>query len=78
MKHTSLPKTRNEFLLETLYAGLFTGSAVALLFLVIDISSGLPLWWIASEGTFEVAVGAAVLFLLRVRSSASASTPAVE
>lgn len=43
-KHTSLPKTRNEFLLETLYAGVFSGSALALLFLLVDTMDGRPLY----------------------------------
>jgi hypothetical protein len=44
LKHSSLPKTRNEFLLEALYAGIFSGSAVALLFLLLDTLDGRPLF----------------------------------
>lgn len=44
MKYTSLPKTRNEFLLEAVYAGIFSGSAVALLFLLLDTVDGQPLY----------------------------------
>ena len=44
--------------------------AIGVVFLVIDVTSGLPLWWIASEGTFEIVFGIIVLFLLRVHSRA--------
>ena len=40
----SRPETRNEFLLESLYAGVFGGSAVALLFLLVDTMDGRPLY----------------------------------
>jgi hypothetical protein len=44
--------------------------AIGVVFLVIDFTSGLPLWWIVSEGTFEIVFGIIILFLLRVHSRA--------
>ncbi len=40
----SFPKTPSEFLVESLYAGVLGGSAVALFFLVADLLDGQPLF----------------------------------
>ncbi len=41
---TSIPNTSREFLLESFYAGVLGGSAVALFFLVADLLDGQPLF----------------------------------
>ena len=50
--------------------------AIGVVFLIIDVASGLPLWWIAFEGTFEIVCGAIVLILLRIRSRRAAGSSA--
>jgi hypothetical protein len=40
----SIPNTKTEFLLESLYAGVLGGSAVALFYLVLDLMNGQPLF----------------------------------